>query len=1061
MIGAVVVALCLGAAPAQQAGADEESIRALVARYFEAQVRKDADTVLSLWSAGAAARPTRPQLTVQFDTGDDQFTVTIPTVTIDGDAARARVSTQRVRTVTRGGATNMFRSESISSMTFAREPDGWKITAERPAAEEVADALLAAAPEERSRMLAEPGNNSASVRQALASRASRLAMMQQYVAAQAAYELVLSAARLAGDRRGESETLHNIANALYFQRELVKAGEYYQQRLALAREMQDDEGIAASMLGLATVAYSRGEYTPAIASYREALAIYERTDSGPSIGSTLIGIGNVQYLQAEYDAAAATYRRALPLLEAASDVGGVALARRGLGRVFAARGDLASALDLYGKVLEDARARRPPTMDVPATLESIGELHYRLGNVDQARAAFDEARRLSDDRQDLATAGRLFADLGLTELIAGKFDAALTAYTSSRARFEKAQLPDGVARAWVGAGFSLSALEKYQDAIDAYRTAIRLLDAEHLDEESARAWLGLSMAQSGAGDAPAALESARRVRRAAEGGLADDLKWRAAVREGEVLRTLARLDEAQRAFEDGIASIQQLLPGAATSADVRGQLEGSANAWAGLAFTFAQRGDAVKAVVAEEQRRAHLRRLFLAPFERDIFRGATASEQDQELQNLRDLISTRAQLRAERSAKRPDAARVRRLREQIDALTTARVTQQAALYARVPELRLWRGLQLPPEAADLDGLLTTLHTLAIEYVVQDEELLILTAAHGETGLDASAVIVPIQRRAFADDLGRALEPASLDDAAEWRKRSAALTKSLIAPIAGRLVDNPRCVFLPDDLLWKVPFEALVSGDRDLASRMVVTYGTSLATLAIQQPSDTASAEPAPRPKLGAIAGPEIAPALSAQLAVTAPGWSPPDAAAAIDSAQRIASLYGPDASVASGAAATEAAARTIAASVDVLHLAVPLQMIGASPLFSSVLLAPSADTSGADGRWELRKWFAERGRARVLVLPDGASFGAAGVGAAMDALAWAAAAAGASTVAVGRWPRDGYATDSLLKAWHERLAQTALTPGDAMRDAIGATRAKGGDAPSAWAGLRVIGGSRR
>ena len=122
-----------------------------------------------------------------------------------------------------------------------------------------------------------------------------------------------------------------------------------------------------------------------------------------------------------------------------------------------------------------------------------------------------------------------------------------------------------------------------------------------------------------------------------------------------------------------------MLPDASLSAETRTQLDESAAAWAGLAFTRAQRGDAGGALAAEERRRAHIRLLFLAPFERDITIGSDAADQDLERETVRDLVSARAQLRAERSARRPDAARVEDLQRRVGRLTRARADRPTAL----------------------------------------------------------------------------------------------------------------------------------------------------------------------------------------------------------------------------------------------------------------------------------------------------------------------------------------------------------------------------------------------
>ena len=195
--------------------------------------------------------------------------------------------------------------------------------------------------------------------------------------------------------------------------------------------------------------------------------------------------------------------------------------------------------------------------------------------------------------------------------------------------------------------------------------------------------------------------------------------------------------------------------------------------------------------------------------------------------------------------------------------------------------------------------------------------------------------------------------------------------------------------MPDDLLWKIPFEALP--DWDLASRFNVTYATSLATLAVQRrlPPPQGSA-----PSAAIVAAPSILPAVRAQLLLSEPGWKEPDSAATTAAAQKIAGAYGDRATVRTGADASESAVRAALETVDVAEIAAPFHVSGASPLFSSVLLAGAGEQAESDGRWEAREWFGIDGRARVLVIPDASGFGAPGVGDAMDVLAWVAASAG-------------------------------------------------------------------
>jgi tetratricopeptide (TPR) repeat protein/CHAT domain-containing protein len=1046
-----------------QTATDEDVLRGLVRQYYDAQTNKDVDKALGFWSTAANPRMSREGFVTLFGAGEARYTVGIESVSIRNDEARVRVALEVERTIVRDNVPTVIRQSLVNSELWRREGTSWKLLREGSIAEDLADDLLAAPPADRLGMTA--GNSpeiNRALRYVLAQRASMLAATTaQYARAREIFELVLALARATNDRRSESETLQNIANAYYFLKSYQDATDFYQQRLALSREMADDEAAAASLLGLATVAYAQAEYTPAVTSFREALAIYEKRDEGASIGRTLVSIGNVQYLQADYDAASASYRRALDLLVAGMDPQGAAFARRGLGRVFAAQGDVASALDTYGQILADARAltvvNPKSSTDVATALESIGELHFRLGNTDQARAAFDEARRLSD--RDLEAAGRLLGSLGLTELVAGRFDAALANYTDSRTRFEQGKMPEGVARAWVGIGFSQTAREKFADAMAAYRTAIKMFDDQNDNEGSARAWLGLSLAQSGTTDHAAALESAQHVKTIAERIKSADLSWRANVRVGEALRKLARLEDARKSFEDAIVTIDHLAADVPIDPGTRAQLDDSASAWTGLAFTLAAQGDPAAALAAAESRRAHIRRVQLGGFQRDITRGATPEEQADEQGIVRDLISTRAQVRAERNASRPDAARLARLEQQLGTLVARRADQQSRLYARLPELQQWRGLG-PSSPVDLNALVTDSRSLAIEYLLSDDELLVLTVAHGETAPDVAATAVAGSRRDLAEKIAQAMQPAVLGNAAEWRKRSAPIAAFVLNPISARLEARDRAIIVPDDLLWKVPFEALPAGDGELAAVTYVTYATSLATLALEH--RIAASQPTPdRIVAGIVAAPEIPAAIRTQLTLTQQGWKAPDAEIALAAAHEIAKTYGDGATLRTGTEATEAAARALIESSDVLHISAPLLMSGPTPLFSSLLLggAPADKDEGVknDGRWETREWFGVTGRTRVAVLADASSFGAAGVGGSMDALAWAAAAAGVPALVIARWPADGFASAAVLAAFHAQMAKGS-PPAEAWRNAITAARTKPGGAPADWAGLRLIGG---
>jgi len=1037
------------------------AVRTAVQQYYDAQAQRDPERTLSFWSATANPRPTREAFLAVFgESAVDSFVVEVRRVEISAAQARVRVFAVRTRVIAREGGAVTQRASFLNAQIWRKESAGWKLVRDGPFADEIADDLIAASPSERPALFEQYRADLVQARLAVSQRATMAVTIgRDYVRGRTLFELALEVSRAADDRHGEANSLHNIAQAAYFLGDHGGAIDGYTRELAVAREIGDESAAAAALFGLATVAYSRAEYSPAMRLYSEALAIYEKRDEGAAAGRAIVSIGNVQYLQAEYDAAAASYRRALTVLAGAQDTQGATFARSGLARVFTAQGDLVAALDIYGRVVSDARevfaADPRAKAGVAQPLESIGEIYYRLGNAEQARASFEEARKLSD--ADPVSQGRISASLGVTELVAGRFDAALAAYTESRTRFEAAKQADGVARAWVGIGFSLAAREKFTEALAAYNTAIRMFDEQKRPEDAARAWLGLSLAQSGLLDHEAALASARKVRATADAVKSADLAWRASVRSGEALRKLHRPAEARAEFTAAIAAIERIAAELPIDPDARGQLDDSADAWTGLAMTLAASGAASEALDAAEARRAHIRRVQLAPFHRDITRGMSPQEQADEQSLVRDIISTRAQLRAERGLRRPDSTRIERLDRELSALLERRATSQSALFEHVPGLRELRGLPAPPSLAAYpfasDG------EVVVEYLVEEDELLVLTIARGEEGPHVTATLAPLNRRQFADEIAQALQPASLADADTWRTRSAPIVAAVLTPVAERLAGRDSVIIIPDDALWRVPFEALASGDAPLAARMRVRYATSLATLGRQQAIAAGRAK-ADSVTAAVLAAPLIPEAVRSQLSRAQTGWKPPDEDTAVARITAVAAAYGDAAVVRTRGDATEAAARAMLGTADVLHVAGPLQVSAATPLFSFLVLARSGDAPSADGRWEVREWFREEAaaRTRVLVLADASSLGSAGAGGAMDAIAFAAAAAGVPALVVARWPQDGFSTDAVLTAFHSAVARGAPVEA-AWAEAVNAAR-RPANRPADWAGARLIGAGR-
>lgn len=1040
----------------------DPSLRAAVERFYAAQEAEDVAAYLSLW-ASSAQRPRPEQLKYLFDSGDDTFSqLTIRRVNTDGDRTTVRASVTRDRTSATArrpdGMPMTFHMPMDVVLTFVREGSDWKLVREGSAMDALADALIAApTSEDREKLIvAEPGLPAPAVVQAISRQADAFAQNRAFPRAQKLYELALELATRLEQPKLQSELLQNIGNTMYYQRNFAGALRTYEQRLALERAAANDEGIATALVGIATAHYSQFEYTDALVSYREALAIHERRNDIAATAMTLVSTGNVQFVQGDFAGAIADYRRSRALSLKALDKRGEARALEGLGRSFAAQGDFVAALEAYARVLEQGRIENDRAMQGTA-LSSIGQVHFRLGNPDTARDLFDQSRLHFESLNDLSNVGRLWQAIGLTDLVSSRFVPAEQEYGRSSAACATAQDSDCVAHAIVGLAFAQAAQEHFEPAILSYRKAIAAFTSLKKREDAARAELGLSQALAGTRDYAGALSVARHVREEGAAIGQDDVVWRALVAEARALRRLSNPARALTAAKAAVATVDRMAqaaldrPNEPLPADTTG-------AYALLAVLQAEGRDAAGAFVTVERRRAHALRAALATNERDIARGMTTTEREDERQLAAEVVSIRARVVHEKGLPKPDAARLARLQQTLAAAVEKRRAHRQQLFTRLPELPMWRGLGAPATLDEAAGLLRAEGDLLAEFVIDDEDLLVVVLARRPEGPECRTYMTSIWRQALAERIARAVEPAALRSVAEWRVASADLMNAIPAGAWTAIAAAPRAIIAPDDVLWRVPFEALAVEAGVLADRTTVMYAGS-ATSLVRVPQATS---PPDGLTVLMVGTPDLPASARERVKATSPGWTLPAAGAAGAELRTIASLFeDPAVTALSGAAATEASLRMRAGGASILHVAAPFRMNGASPLFSPILLStdsavpdPPADNNGV---LEMREVMNLDLHARVAVLSDGASAAMRDAAPSADTVRWAWRAAGIPSIVLSRWSVDDTASATMLKEMYGRL-KDGDEPDAALQGARTAVRARENtSAPYFWAGWMVVG----
>ena len=155
-------------------------------------------------------------------------------------------------------------------------------------------------------------------------------------------------------------------------------------------------------------------------------------------------------------------------------------------------------------------------------------------------------------------------------------------------------------------------------------------------------------------------------------------------------------------------------------------------------------------------------RATLTANEREIARGMTQAERDDERSAASAVVSLRAQLTRERGLPRPDQARLLELEQKLGDAVARRTEQQERLFARLPDLRLWRGLFEPSRSQDLTKILEP-DALLLDFVVDEDGLAAIAAWLEDGQVKIVSKVSPLPRRALAGLVVQLSNPVTLKD----------------------------------------------------------------------------------------------------------------------------------------------------------------------------------------------------------------------------------------------------------------------------------------------------------
>jgi CHAT domain-containing protein/tetratricopeptide (TPR) repeat protein len=430
----------------------------------------------------------------------------------------------------------------------------------------------------------------------------------------------------------------------------------------------------------------------------------------------------------------------------------------------------------------------------------------------------------------------------------------------------------------------------------------------------------------------------------------------------------------------------------------------------------------------------------------------TEAEHSEEHRLSREVASYGRDVRSARGDGNVGRAELDAMHSKLREKRSEYATFREILQTLHPELRISKVVPAQIEASTLLKILPDNRSALLQFVVTENKLLLFVARRrGDGVLDLRVYPTEVSRTDVEKQVTR-FHWLMSNRHPSFRTESRGLYDLLIKPAEKQLAGSSRWCIVPDDLLWKVPFQVLEPrGARYLIEDVTISYAPSLAF--IQESShrvvtNTNSLLAFGDPRQGSS---------SRDGEGQQPLYEPlPEAAAEVRS---IASKFGSQRrAVFVGPMASESTFKSKAGGYDVIHLATHGVLDPTNPLYSFLLLT---EGEGEDGILEAREVLEMDLRADLVVLSAcGTGQGMIGEGEGVIGITWAFLAAGARAAVVSQWAVKSGTSSRQMMNFYNQLKPGASKAEALRQSALEMLRGSQFNHPFYWASFVVIGSDR-
>lgn len=827
--------------------------------------------------------------------------------------------------------------------------------------------------------------------------------------------------------------------------------------------------LVRALINLGIERYRQGNYTLALECFEQSVAVGERVNDREGTARAVNNIGIIYYVQGDYPQALERYRKNLEMNEALNDKPKIANALNNIGNVYYQTGNNAKALEYY----EKSRAIREAVGDrdgLSLALGSIGNVYLIQGNHVQALEYFQKSLAISEALDDKAMMAVTLDNIGLAHGTDGNYAQALDYLQRSLTLREKiGDNKEGVARTFNNIGNIHFHQGKYVPAVEYYEKSLALREALGEKDGIATTLGNLARVNAKEGHYALALDFAERAAALARQIGDTDVSWRSRVTAGNSYRALKRPLQAKQAFEDAITDIETLRANIAGGGDEQQRFfESKVSPYYSMVDLLIADNNPAEALAFAERAKARVLLNVLQSGHINITKAMTSEEREQEHKLQSQLVLFNNQISRESASPRPDKARLSDLGTQLEKARLDLEDYKTHLYAAHPELRAQRGDARSLKLDETAGLLSGADGALLEYVVTDDRthLFVITESIGKAEPEVHVYTLEINRDNLAKQVA-AFRQQLADRDLGFRASAAKLYGLLLRPAQADLRGKTNLVIVPDDTLWDLPFQSLLTGPRRfLIEDAAISYAPSLTVLREMTKRKNHHTDTGPTTLL-ALGNPTVGKETveRASLALRDEKLAPlPEAEQEV---KALSQLYGPENSkVYVGPEAREDLVKKEAGRADILHFATHGTLNNASPMYSHLVLAQGdSNEDGLLEAWEIMQLDLKADLAILSACETARGRYSAGEG--MIGLTWAMFVAGVPTTVVSQWKVEAASTRDLLVDFHRGLrarpqsGKTGESKAQALRHAaLSVMRHPETSHPFYWAGFVLVGDGR-